>query len=60
MCLILFSEYRRLIEKAKRVEAITKSLQSHGADATQTAEIEDMITGPEKLQLEKYKSKMSK
>ncbi|XP_072038379.1 DNA-directed RNA polymerase III subunit RPC3-like [Amphiura filiformis] len=53
-------ENRRLIEKAQRVEAITKSLQSHGADPTQTAEIEDMITAPEKLQLEQYKRKMAK
>ena len=54
----LFS--RRLIEKAQRVEAITRSLQSHGADATQTAEVEDMITAPEKIQLEQYRRKMAK
>ncbi|XP_038078065.1 DNA-directed RNA polymerase III subunit RPC3-like [Patiria miniata] len=53
-------ENKRLIEKSQRVEAIAASLQSHGADQSQTAEVEDMITPLEKNQLEKYRSKMSK
>ncbi|XP_033634407.1 DNA-directed RNA polymerase III subunit RPC3-like [Asterias rubens] len=53
-------ENKRLIEKSQRVEAIAASLQNHGADQAQTAEVEDMITPLEKNQLEKYRNKMSK
>ena len=52
--------FRRLIEKSQRVEAIAASLQSHGADQAQTAEVEDMITPLEKNQLEKYRNKIGK
>ncbi|XP_022111432.1 DNA-directed RNA polymerase III subunit RPC3-like isoform X2 [Acanthaster planci] len=53
-------ENKRLIEKSQRVEAIAASLQSDGADQSQTAEVEDMITPLEKNQLEKYRGKISK
>ncbi|XP_033124022.1 DNA-directed RNA polymerase III subunit RPC3-like [Anneissia japonica] len=51
---------KRVIEKSQRVEAIAASLQSAGADAAQTAEIEDMITPSEAVQLKRYKDNIAK
>ncbi|KAM9851440.1 DNA-directed RNA polymerase III subunit RPC3 [Aulostomus maculatus] len=43
---------KRVLEKSQRIEAILASLQASGADPEQLTEVEEMITAPEKLQLE--------
>uniref|UniRef100_V9KPL2 DNA-directed RNA polymerase III subunit RPC3 n=1 Tax=Callorhinchus milii TaxID=7868 RepID=V9KPL2_CALMI len=48
-------ENKRLLEKSQRVEAILASVQATGAEETQLQEIEEMITGPERQQLETLK-----
>ncbi|XP_062820868.1 DNA-directed RNA polymerase III subunit RPC3 [Anolis carolinensis] len=54
-------ENRRLLEKSQRVEAILASLQSSGgAEEAQLQEIEEMITGPERQQLEDLKRNVHK
>ncbi|XP_035664113.1 DNA-directed RNA polymerase III subunit RPC3-like isoform X1 [Branchiostoma floridae] len=54
------TENRRLVEKSQRVDAIAASLQSSGADTTQMSEVEEMITPPERQQLNKLKHDISK
>ncbi|NXF74266.1 RPC3 polymerase, partial [Sclerurus mexicanus] len=53
-------ENKRLLEKSQRVEAILASMQATGAEPSQLREVEEMITGPERLQLESLKSSVSK
>nr|XP_060614563.1 DNA-directed RNA polymerase III subunit RPC3-like [Anolis sagrei ordinatus] len=54
-------ENRRLLEKSQRVEAILASLQSSGgAEEAQLQEIEEMITAPERQQLEDLKRNVHK
>ncbi|KAF5904485.1 DNA-directed RNA polymerase III subunit RPC3, partial [Clarias magur] len=45
-------ENKRHLEKSQRIEAILASLQATGAEAAQLAEVEEMITAPERQQLE--------
>lgn len=51
---------RRLLEKSQRVEAILASMQATGAEAAQLHEVEEMITGPERQQLETLKRNVNK
>lgn len=51
---------RRLLEKSQRVEAILASMQATGAEAAQLHEVEEMITGPERQQLENLKRNVNK
>ncbi|XP_068027367.1 DNA-directed RNA polymerase III subunit RPC3 [Melanerpes formicivorus] len=53
-------ENKRLLEKSQRVEAILASMQATGAEATQLQEIEEMITAPERQQLETLKRNVNK
>ncbi|NXP71416.1 RPC3 polymerase, partial [Ramphastos sulfuratus] len=53
-------ENKRLLEKSQRVEAILASMQATGAEATQLQEIEEMITAPERQQLEALKRNVNK
>ncbi|KAM3657070.1 DNA-directed RNA polymerase III subunit RPC3 [Ammospiza maritima maritima] len=53
-------ENRRLLEKSQRVEAILASMQATGAEAAQLHEVEEMITGPERQQLENLKRNVNK
>ncbi|KAM6395204.1 DNA-directed RNA polymerase III subunit RPC3 [Rhynochetos jubatus] len=53
-------ENKRLLEKSQRVEAILASMQATGAEAAQLREIEEMITGPERQQLENLKRNVNK
>ncbi|NXB19914.1 RPC3 polymerase, partial [Rhagologus leucostigma] len=53
-------ENKRLLEKSQRVEAILASMQATGAEAAQLHEVEEMITGPERQQLETLKRNVSK
>ncbi|KAM3824646.1 DNA-directed RNA polymerase III subunit RPC3 isoform 1-T1 [Vipera latastei] len=53
-------ENRRLLEKSQRVEAILASVQATGAEEAQLQEIEEMITGPERQQLETLKHNVNK
>lgn len=61
MCNILtrrdheLKENKRLLDKQQRVEAITASLLTGGAEDAQVQEIEEMITPPERAQLTKVK-----
>lgn len=52
--------HRRLLEKSQRVEAILASMQATGAEEAQLQEIEEMITAPERQQLETLKRNVSK
>uniref|UniRef100_A0A3Q1FIU1 DNA-directed RNA polymerase III subunit RPC3 n=1 Tax=Acanthochromis polyacanthus TaxID=80966 RepID=A0A3Q1FIU1_9TELE len=45
-------ESKRLLEKSQRIEAILASLQASGAEPEQLTEVEEMITAPEKQQLD--------
>lgn len=66
MCLILFCGLfadlteRRHLEKSQRIEAILASLQASGAETTQLAEVEEMITAPERQQLEALRHHINK
>lgn len=51
---------RRLLEKSQRVEAILASMQATGAEEAQLQEIEEMITAPERQQLENLKRNVNK
>lgn len=51
---------RRLLEKSQRVEAILASMQATGAEDAQLQEIEEMITVPERQQLENLKRNVNK
>ncbi|NXD60191.1 RPC3 polymerase, partial [Corvus moneduloides] len=53
-------ENKRLLEKSQRVEAILASMQATGAEAAQLHEVEEMITGPERQQLETLKRNVNK
>ncbi|NWV04273.1 RPC3 polymerase, partial [Ptilonorhynchus violaceus] len=53
-------ENKRLLEKSQRVEAILASMQATGAEAAQLREVEEMITGPERQQLETLKHNVNK
>ncbi|KAJ6651353.1 hypothetical protein lerEdw1_021052 [Lerista edwardsae] len=53
-------ENRRLLEKAQRIEAILGSVQATGAEEAHLQEIEEMITAPERLQLESLKHSANK
>ncbi|TRY85596.1 hypothetical protein DNTS_010170 [Danionella cerebrum] len=47
-------------QKSQRIEAILASLQATEADATQLAEVEEMITAPERQQLESLRHHINK
>lgn len=51
---------RRLLEKSQRIEAILASLQASGAEPEQLTEVEEMITAPEKQQLEALRLHINK
>ncbi|XP_026907272.1 DNA-directed RNA polymerase III subunit RPC3 isoform X1 [Leopardus geoffroyi] len=53
-------ENKRLLEKSQRVEAIIASMQATGAEDAQLQEIEEMITAPERQQLETLKRNVNK
>ncbi|NXY82470.1 RPC3 polymerase, partial [Alcedo cyanopectus] len=53
-------ENKRLLEKSQRVEAILASMQATGAEPSQLQEIEEMITAPERQQLETLKRNVNK
>ncbi|RMC22756.1 hypothetical protein DUI87_00238 [Hirundo rustica rustica] len=53
-------ENKRLLDKSQRVEAILASMQATGAEAAQLHEVEEMITGPERQQLESLKRNVNK
>ncbi|XP_020665898.3 DNA-directed RNA polymerase III subunit RPC3 [Pogona vitticeps] len=53
-------ENRRLLEKSQRVEAILASMQATGAEEAQLQEIEEMITAPERQQLDTLKHNVNK
>ncbi|XP_038167952.1 DNA-directed RNA polymerase III subunit RPC3 isoform X2 [Arvicola amphibius] len=53
-------ENKRLLEKSQRVEAIIASMQATGAEEVQLQEIEEMITAPERQQLEMLKRNVNK
>ncbi|NWV42184.1 RPC3 polymerase, partial [Grantiella picta] len=53
-------ENKRLLEKSQRVEAILASMQATGAEAAQLHEVEEMISGPERQQLETLKRNVNK
>ncbi|XP_074540590.1 DNA-directed RNA polymerase III subunit RPC3 [Halichoeres trimaculatus] len=51
---------KRLLEKSQRIEAILASLQASGAEPEQLTEVEEMITAPEKQQLETLRLHINK
>ena len=51
---------RRLLEKSQRVEAILGSMLATGAERAQLQEVEEMITAPERLQLDGLKRSVNK
>ncbi|XP_029927793.1 DNA-directed RNA polymerase III subunit RPC3 isoform X1 [Myripristis murdjan] len=53
-------ESKRLLEKSQRIEAILASLQASGAEPEQLTEVEEMITPPEKQQLESLRHHINK
>nr|XP_033780964.1 LOW QUALITY PROTEIN: DNA-directed RNA polymerase III subunit RPC3 [Geotrypetes seraphini] len=53
-------ENKRLLEKSQRIEAIIASMQATGAEETQLQEIEEMITAPERQQLEALKHNVNR
>ncbi|XP_039236438.1 DNA-directed RNA polymerase III subunit RPC3 [Pipra filicauda] len=53
-------ENKRLLEKSQRVEAILASMQATGAEEEQLREVEEMLTGPERQQLENLKRNVNK
>ncbi|KAG8432050.1 hypothetical protein GDO86_019517 [Hymenochirus boettgeri] len=53
-------ENKRLLEKSQRVEAIITSMQATGAEEGQWQEIEEVITAPERQQLENLKRNVNK
>lgn len=53
-------ESKRLLEKSQRIEAILASLQASGAEPEQLTEVEEMITAPEKQQLESLQLHVNK
>lgn len=53
-------ESKRLLEKSQRIEAILASLQASGAEPEQLLEVEEMITAPEKQQLDSLRLHVNK
>lgn len=53
-------ENKRHLEKSQRIEAILASLQASGAETAQLAEVEEMITAPERQQLEALRHHINK
>ncbi|XP_072536723.1 DNA-directed RNA polymerase III subunit RPC3 [Salminus brasiliensis] len=53
-------ENKRHLEKSQRIEAILASLQASGADGSQLADVEEMITAPERQQLEALRHHINK
>lgn len=53
-------ESKRLLEKSQRIEAILASLQASGAEPEQLTEVEEMITAPERQQLEALRLHINK
>ncbi|XP_026855049.2 DNA-directed RNA polymerase III subunit RPC3 [Electrophorus electricus] len=53
-------ENKRHLEKSQRIEAILGSLQASGAEPAQLAEVEEMITAPERQQLEALRHHINK
>ncbi|XP_056142439.1 DNA-directed RNA polymerase III subunit RPC3 [Lampris incognitus] len=53
-------ESKRLLEKSQRIEAILASLQASGAEPEQLSEVEEMITAPERQQLESLRHHINK
>ncbi|XP_030043511.1 DNA-directed RNA polymerase III subunit RPC3 isoform X2 [Microcaecilia unicolor] len=53
-------ENKRLLEKSQRIEAIIASMQATGAEEAQLQEIEEMITAPERQQLEALKRNVNR
>ncbi|KAJ8354840.1 hypothetical protein SKAU_G00224070 [Synaphobranchus kaupii] len=53
-------ENKRLLEKSQRIEAILASLQATGAEASQLTEVEEMITAPERQQLQALRNHVNK
>lgn len=53
-------ENKRLLEKSQRIEAILASLQTTGAEGAQLTEVEEMITAPERQQLESLRHHINK
>ncbi|KAG7237690.1 hypothetical protein INR49_032136 [Caranx melampygus] len=53
-------ESKRLLEKSQRIEAILASLQASGAEPEQLTEVEEMITPPERQQLESLRLHINK
>ncbi|XP_048009755.1 DNA-directed RNA polymerase III subunit RPC3 [Megalobrama amblycephala] len=53
-------ENKRLLEKSQRIEAILASLQATGAETAQLTEVEEMITAPERQQLESLRHHINK
>uniref|UniRef100_A0AAY4AHX3 DNA-directed RNA polymerase III subunit RPC3 n=1 Tax=Denticeps clupeoides TaxID=299321 RepID=A0AAY4AHX3_9TELE len=53
-------ENKRHLEKSQRIEAILASLQVSGAEPAQLTEVEEMITAPERQQLEALKHHINK
>ncbi|XP_068616368.1 DNA-directed RNA polymerase III subunit RPC3 [Brachionichthys hirsutus] len=53
-------ESKRLLEKSQRIEAIMASLQVSGAEPEQLTEVEEMITAPERQQLEALRLHVNK
>ncbi len=59
LCLLIDFD-RRLLEKSQRIEAILASLQATGAEGVQLTEVEEMITAPERQQLEALRHHINK
>lgn len=59
-CLVLCLINRRLLEKSQRIEAILASLQASGAEPEQLTEVEEMITAPERQQLDSLRLHINK
>ncbi|CAG6015361.1 unnamed protein product [Menidia menidia] len=53
-------ESKRLLEKSQRIEAILASLQASGAEPEQLTEVKEMITAPEKQQLDSLRLHVNK
>ncbi|KAI1885910.1 hypothetical protein AGOR_G00208620 [Albula goreensis] len=53
-------ESKRLLEKSQRIEAILASLQATGAEPSQLTEVEEMITAPERQQLQALRHHVNK
>ncbi|XP_035285696.1 DNA-directed RNA polymerase III subunit RPC3 isoform X2 [Anguilla rostrata] len=53
-------ESKRLLEKSQRIEAILASLQASGAEPSQLSEVEEMITAPERQQLQALRNHVNK